>query len=677
MENAKVRRGVAVVAGLVVLAACSGGGAGGPISMTIAPSSPSVTAGGAPVTLTATLTNASGTITWTLVGAGSLSSTTGMTVAYTPPASATDPTTATVRASGGGVTAEVTISIAPGGVAPSITITGPGTVQAGGAAVAYAATVTGGTGTIAWSLSGPGTLSSTSGATTSYTPPAAVASATTATLIASGAGATSSLTITVTPASPPPITITVTGPTSVVAGGAPVTYTATLSSGSATVTWTLTGPGSLSPTTGSETSYTPPPTTDQGASLTLTASATGATPGTLAITLAAPATITVSGIVVIPSQLPAEGMTVVIPGRPATITDASGTFSISGVTTPYDCTVLVTPTDLSITYVGLTRPDPTLQVFDLIEPRSGTLDGAVTPFSATAMAPRLVFGSPDGAAEAVDGAPAGDPVPDRYDYQLFPGWSGPPITTGTVHALQWLETDGLPTTYTGYGSQANVAVPNYDVGTATAPTVTLAPVETSTLTGSITAFEGAVLLKKEVDVHFDTGGLLPIVVDGSAPLAFSYATPSLASVATLDVTVTAALGTGDDVSHVCERGLAADADVQLALVAPPLASAPGSGATGVGLTTDFTWSGFSGGVHVLVTQADGAAPWYYVVTSGTAARIPDLSAHGMPLPPSTDYRWQVRAYARFPDVDAFAGPGEPLRRSQHYGTSAFRPFRTQ
>jgi hypothetical protein len=464
---------------------------------------------------------------------------------------------------------------------------------------------------------------------------------------------------------------------SAVAGGPPVTLTATLTNASDTITWALVGVGSLSSTTGTTVSYVPPTSVTAATTATVRASGGGATSSfTITVTPATPpATITVSGAVVYPSQLPADGLTVVITGRPTTTTDASGTFSISGVTTPYDCTVLDALAGVSTTYVGLTRSDPTLQVFDLIEPRSGTLTGSVTPFSAAAMPPRVVFGSPEGAAPAVDGDPAGDPIPDRYEYELFPGWSGPTMTTGTVHALQWEDENGLPTTY-AYGSQPNVEVPNWGAGMA--PPFAMAPIGASTLTGSITAFEGAVLLSKVVEVHFKPAGLLPVVIDTTAPLTFSYAVPSLASsVAAIDVTAAAALGSGDDLGYGYVRGLIPGGAAHLTLLAPPLASAPASGATGVGLTTDFTWSRFTGGVHVLVVKADGALPWYYVVTSGTTARLPDLAAYGMPLPASADYTWEIRAYAPFTSVDAFGAPGEPLARSQQHGLSAPRPFRTR
>jgi hypothetical protein len=251
------------------------------------------------------------------------------------------------------------------------------------------------------------------------------------------------------------------------------------------------------------------------------------------------------------------------------------------------------------------------------------------------------------------------------------------MTTGTVHALQWEEVNGLPTTYT-YGSQPDIEVPNWGAGMA--PPLAMAPIGASTLTGSISAFEGAVLLSKVVEVHFKPAGLLPLVIDTMAPLTFSYAMPSLApSVAAIDVTVTAAaaLGPGEDLSYGYVRGLIPDGDAHLTLLAPPRASAPASGATGVGPMTDFTWSAFTGGVHVLVAKADGALPWYYVVTSSTTARLPDLAAHGMPLPASADYSWEIRAYAPFTSVDAFGAPGEPLARSQQHGVSALRPFRTQ
>lgn len=73
-----------------------------------------------------------------------------------------------------------------------------------------------------------------------------------------------------------------------------------------------------------------------------------------------PVTITVAGKVVGTNNLPVNGVPVVISGRPSVITAADGTFSVAGVTAPYDATVVNATTKRSIVYKGLTRPDPTL-----------------------------------------------------------------------------------------------------------------------------------------------------------------------------------------------------------------------------------------------------------------------------------------------------------------------------
>ncbi len=88
-----------------------------------------------------------------------------------------------------------------GGTAPSLSVSpATATVTAGDGPTSFSATLSGASGTISWSLSPDlGTLSSSTGPSVSYTPPAAVASEQTVTLTASAAGLTASATITVEP----------------------------------------------------------------------------------------------------------------------------------------------------------------------------------------------------------------------------------------------------------------------------------------------------------------------------------------------------------------------------------------------------------------------------------------------------------------------------------------------
>ena len=79
-------------------------------NLTLSPTTATVTVGGAAVTFTATLVNSTSPITWTLNGAGTLSTTTGATTDYAPPA-AGDAGTATLTATAGDLIASATIAI--------------------------------------------------------------------------------------------------------------------------------------------------------------------------------------------------------------------------------------------------------------------------------------------------------------------------------------------------------------------------------------------------------------------------------------------------------------------------------------------------------------------------------------------------------------------------------------
>lgn len=111
---------VAMIAGLI---ACGGQGPATP-SLSITPPSASVTAGGADVTFTAVLQNATGTVTWSLVGNGSITPNTGATTAYTPPAAVAAAETATLTATTATLTANATITISPPAPPSTITVSG-------------------------------------------------------------------------------------------------------------------------------------------------------------------------------------------------------------------------------------------------------------------------------------------------------------------------------------------------------------------------------------------------------------------------------------------------------------------------------------------------------------------------------------------------------------------------
>lgn len=251
-------------------------------ALAVNPTAVTVTVGGTAVPITATLTGATGAINWSLNGGrGSLSSTTGTNISYTPPTNGAAGN-ATLTATSGALTASVAITI--NADASVITVSpAQATAQVGGAPITFTAT-TNSAQPIGWGLVGAGSISTPNGASTVYTPPA-TGGASNATLCAVAGGASQCISINVVAAvliavSPNAATVQV--------GGAPVTFITTVSAGSDpnTITWNLNGAGSLSTTTGGSTTYTPPATGGPGTA-TLTATL-GATNSQATITITAP-----------------------------------------------------------------------------------------------------------------------------------------------------------------------------------------------------------------------------------------------------------------------------------------------------------------------------------------------------------------------------------------------------
>ncbi len=235
------------------------------------------------LTYTATLTGATGAITWSLSpaspGGGALSATTGTTVTYNPPASVASDTTVTLTATAGGLTTPVTITVQVPPVTPNLSVSPSpaGPFTAGGAGVTFTATQLNASNTITWSLSAPvGSLSATTGTSTIYTPPAGVPQNTVVTLTATAGLLTATSTFTVQPGTPGLTVSPTLNAAGNVALSVPTTFTATLLNSTATINWTLapaTGRGSLSAASGTTVVYTPPTVTGSVGGVTLTATA--------------------------------------------------------------------------------------------------------------------------------------------------------------------------------------------------------------------------------------------------------------------------------------------------------------------------------------------------------------------------------------------------------------------
>jgi hypothetical protein len=470
----------------------------------------------------------------------------------------------------------------------------------------------------------------------------------------------------------PTLAITPKPAPAVTAGGSGNGFTATLTGATDTINWTLTpstGRGSISPATGVNTTYTPPASVASATTVTLTATA-GTLTDSVTITINPPATITVTGKVVASNGLPVANSPVVI-GTQSAITAADGTFTISNVTTPYDLiSVVSTPNKLGVVYKGLTRTDPTILQMGLVPalPYSGTVGGSVSPVPANKT--YVAWGSPE--TTKTSGNLAANP------YSLSLTWLGATSTTGTLHALQWHPASGLPTGYDGYGTKTGVTVANS--GTTSGQNITMTGVSSDNISGSITLPASYTLGSKAMSVVFSSGASIPILSDSTSTTSFNYLTPSSVGGT---ITLTALAGaSGVGLSVAGKTGLAANATgVTVAPQEVSVHGLPANAGTGITTNTDFTWTQFAGGLHIVVLAPTVATnPAFYVFTTGTTTKIPDLSAQGLGLPSGgASYGWTIVAVAPWTSIDDFAGGFEmvPSGTSYYESLSTSRSFTTQ
>jgi hypothetical protein len=83
-------------------------------------------------------------------------------------------------------------------------------------------------------------------------------------------------------------------------------------------------------------------------------------------------------------------------------------------------------------------------------------------------------------------------------------------------------------------------------------------------------------------------------------------------------------------------------------------TAPAYGATGLDTNTDLAWTPLAGGIHMLCLRGAGNHPTFVIISGGTHARIPNLSAQGLGLPSARPYDVGLGAVGPCANIDAFA-----------------------
>jgi hypothetical protein len=334
-------------------------------------------------------------------------------------------------------------------------------------------------------------------------------------------------------------------------------------------------------------------------------------------------------------------------------TDANGQFTINGVAPPYDVAFTITtiannnPASYGWLYKGLTRVDPTLQVWDAFPNRSAAdftihvtgIDFANYPSEQMTI---VAHGGADGAFSSdISGANSVKPS----------AWYGPTTSSMTGHALTWLRASSsfsaLPTSYLSYDTQTASLT---DMGSSSVSfDLTNRSIPSAMISGTTTPSGSGGARQNGLYVRFASNANIPIVTDPNQPTSFSYLVPSITG-----GTITLAASEGylpTPPYAVVHRDDLAAGQTGIALSIPTASSitSPATGTTGVNASTLFRWSG-SAKVFVWSLLSVPEYKSIFVVTTEQQGTIPTLPA-GPLLPPNGSCRWYVETPGAFQSVD--------------------------
>jgi hypothetical protein len=360
--------------------------------------------------------------------------------------------------------------------------------------------------------------------------------------------------------------------------------------------------------------------------------------------------LTVHGRVQQTLRRPVVGATVVIQGS-SVATDATGAFTIGGLSVPYDVVVGSSLGSGTVhRFEGLTSPTPMLRP-TLDANRAPTLgfgtsvDGA---FDGGALgADEVVVVCVEGLDEVVSGC---DTLGvGAAAYSIGAGWFDAAVVPVRVHALRFVvDGTGVPTAYLGYASSAL----DLTDGVAAVADLDFDPVGADALTG--TTDHPAALPDTDLVVlaRFGPHLSMPIVEVADPADAFALLVPVLPGLS-YDVLFVGS-GAGDTVlSWKHDVGLEAGA-LRVVPTAQPVA--PAEGASAVDGTTPFG-STAVGGARTYVWIAVGAPGVVIALTTTqTTVTIPDPTIGGYPFPAGAAYTWRVLGHGDA-DADAAAAGG--------------------
>lgn len=390
---------------------------------------------------------------------------------------------------------------------------------------------------------------------------------------------------------------------------------------------------------------------------------------------------------------PLPGISVQI-GDELLTTDANGAFTTEeDVPETYDVSMVYTYESAfqvaAWAYLGLTRRNPTLQMYVGSDRRIGDLEVTFVPPPTLGANQKIAvaLGGPD-AAHTYDPVSVGGTTE-------FPDWYGPATASQTGHGLLWqTNAQKLPTSYIAYESAAL----ELDETTTTTLNLDLTPssIATENIQGTVTP-AGFGTRHNLVFLRFTSNATLPLVNQSGGPNTFSYLAPSIP-----ESKLMAAASEGapfDRYAIAYADGLAPDASASLTIPTPMTPATPTSGTTAVDDSTRFSFGGQTPGPYVVNFYSqdpdDPNAPpsryqTIYVVTAQKQFTLPPILGGGFALYPNRRYIWTVATHGPYDSMDDLANedgfldafswdqetPRGPARAKGEFTDSDFLDFRT-
>lgn len=382
--------------------------------------------------------------------------------------------------------------------------------------------------------------------------------------------------------------------------------------------------------------------------------------------------LTVQGRVVDLMGNPIPHADVLVAGSLAA-TSADGRFTVTGVSAPYDLAVYVEPANAgvprptAVVYRGLTLSSATFQIgSSLGTPRGASVKGSIDrQLSSVDEEVGALLPGGTRPAEGV-GLLSSDNTP-AFDWMPF-SWGGGASRDTTFFALTLTASSNVPDAYTGYAAvpwTLDDGVDRADLSAVPSPSKldsvslsgTVAPPPAGYTLTSPTLNVGRTLL-----VRFTSGAAGAAMALGADVTSANVPRDEGGTIGYALAARAEPSSAGDDDAYTVAVATATPAGPNvLTLPTPPGPIAPSDGTADVSSGTAFSWEPLADSiylVHVSPATVPSNAPEILILTAGTTATLPDLSALGFQLASGAPYHYAVMTAGPLPSVDAaVSAPG--------------------